>query len=63
MADPGGISISSGGYEQVLNRLEHVFEDMGEFKVKNVSRPVRVYRIILGAGKAPNHCQRSADIG
>jgi adenylate cyclase len=49
LADSGGISISSSVYEQVLNRLEHVFEDMGEVEVKNVSRPVRVYRIILGA--------------
>jgi len=51
LADPGGISISSGVYEQVLNRLEREFEDMGEVEVKNISRPVRVYRIILGAKK------------
>lgn len=51
LAHAGGVAISSGVYEQVLNRIEHVFEDMGEVEVKNVSRPVRVYRLILGAEK------------
>ena len=47
LADSGGICISGGVYDQVRNRLDHRFEDMGEHEVKHVSAPVRVYRIVL----------------
>ena len=43
LAEPGGICISGGVYDQVRNRIEHGFEDMGEHVVKHVSAPVRVY--------------------
>ena len=46
LADPGGISISGSVYDQVRNRIEHQFEDMGEHEVKHVSAPVKVYRIM-----------------
>ena len=45
LADPGGICISAGVYEQVRHRLDYAYEDMGEHEVKNVSNPVRVYGI------------------
>ena len=47
LADPGGISVSGVVYEQVFNRLDHRFEDMGKVEVKHVARPVQVYRIVL----------------
>jgi len=43
LAEPGGICISSKVYEEVRAKLDAVFEDMGERKVKNISKPVRVY--------------------
>ena len=46
LAEPGGICISSSVHDQVLNRLDHQFEDMGEIEVKNVARPVRVFRVL-----------------
>ncbi len=46
LADPGGIFISGGVYDQVRNRLDHRFEDLGEHEVKHVSAPVRVYRVV-----------------
>ena len=49
LADPGSISISGGVYDQVRNRLDCRFEDMGEHEVKHVSAPVRVYRVTPGA--------------
>ena len=52
MADPGGISVSGGVYEQVRNRIEATFEDLGEHEVKHVSAPVRVYRILAEATSA-----------
>ena len=47
LADPGGISISGGVYDQIRNRFDHGFEDMGEHEVKHVSAPVRVYRVVF----------------
>jgi adenylate cyclase len=49
LADPGGISVSGGVYDQVRNRLKYSFEDMGEFEVKHVSAPVRIYRVAFEA--------------
>jgi adenylate cyclase len=44
IADPGGICVSDAVREQVKNRLEIDFEDMGEREVKNIDEPVRVWR-------------------
>jgi adenylate cyclase len=53
LADPGGILISGSVYDQVRNRLDHRFEDLGEHEVKHVSAPVRAYAIRLGATEVP----------
>ena len=45
LAEPGGICISRVVRDQVRDRLDYTFEDMGEQQVKNISRPVRVYRV------------------
>jgi len=45
LADPGGICLSRGARDQVRDRLDVTFEDLGEQQVKNIARPVRVYRI------------------
>jgi adenylate cyclase len=47
LAEPGGICISGMVYESIRNRIEADFEDMGDQEVKNVSAPVRAYRIRL----------------
>src|SRR5262245_45894944 len=45
LAEPGGIWISRVVRDQVRDRLDYSFEDLGEQEVKNIARPVRVYRI------------------
>ena len=45
LADPGGVFVSNIVYDQVRDRLPFVFNDLGEQQVKNISRPVRVYRV------------------
>src|SRR5271156_1264836 len=45
LADPGGVFISNTVHDQVRDRLPFVFEDLGENQVKNIARPVGVYRI------------------
>ena len=48
VAIPGGIAISSSVRENVGNRLDLVFEDMGEQQLKNIEFPTRVYNVVLG---------------
>jgi adenylate cyclase len=50
LATPGGICVSSIVHEQVRGRLEIGFEDLGEQSLKNIVRPVRVYRVRAEAG-------------
>jgi adenylate cyclase len=45
MADPGGICISASVLEQVDRRVPAAFDDLGDQALKNISRPVRVYRV------------------
>ena len=47
LADPGGVCISRGVFEQVKKKICHGFEYLGEHTVKNISEPVRIYRILL----------------
>jgi adenylate cyclase len=52
LADAGGVFVSHTVYDHVRDRLPFVFEDLGEQHVKNIARPVRVYRIRDDAGTA-----------
>jgi adenylate cyclase len=45
LAEGGGICISGTVYDQVENKLPFVYESLGEQTVKNIVRPVRVYRV------------------
>jgi adenylate cyclase len=48
LAEPGGICVSSAVRDQVGQRLEDVeFEDIGDQSVKNIVRPIRVFRVRL----------------
>ena len=53
MAEPGGIWVSGMVYEGVRDRMDVPFEDLGEREVKNIERPVRVWRWRAGDGAAP----------
>src|SRR5437899_3616288 len=45
LAEPGGICISRVVRDQVRDRLDYTFEDLGDQQVKNIARPVRVYAL------------------
>ena len=53
LAEPGGICVSRVVRDQVRDKLAFSFEDMGEQQVKNIARPIRVHRILLGEAKGP----------
>ena len=45
LAEPGGICVSARLQEDVAGRLDVTFDDLGEQNLKNIARPVRVYRV------------------
>ena len=47
LADPGGICISSTVFDHVKGKVDLDFAKLGEQKVKNISEPLRVYRVLL----------------
>ena len=53
---PGGVFVSNTVHDHVRDRLPFAFEDLGEQQVKNIARPVRVYRVrdAGGAAKGPS---------
>ncbi len=52
MAETGGISITGSAYDQVANKLGLEYENLGEHQVKNISTPIRVYRVLSFPGAA-----------
>jgi adenylate cyclase len=45
LAEPGGIYISGKVHDETNRKLDLSFEDLGEQNLKNIARPVRVYRV------------------
>jgi adenylate cyclase len=51
LAEPGTVYISGTAYEQVRDKLHYAFEDRGEQSLKNIARPLRVYRVAIQHGE------------
>jgi adenylate cyclase len=51
LAEPGGISVSARVQEDVAGRLDLIFDDIGEQSLKNIARPVHVYRVRLATAE------------
>jgi adenylate cyclase len=47
LADGGGICVSRSAHDQVKNKLDVGYQDLGQRGVENLSEPVRVYRVVL----------------
>jgi adenylate cyclase len=60
LADPGGIMVSSVVHDQVRDKLSFSFENLGEQAVKNIVRPVGVYRVQDAAVAAPAAARAAA---
>src|SRR5215469_1376829 len=54
LAEPGGICVSRMVRDNVRDKLDCIFEDLGEQQVKNIVRPVRVYRVLIGETPGPS---------
>jgi TolB-like protein len=49
LAEPGGICVSARAQEDARGKVDLAFEDLGEQQLKNISQPLRVFRVRLGA--------------
>jgi adenylate cyclase len=52
IAEPGGICVSAKLHEEVFRKIGVAFQDLGERILKNVSSPVRAYRVQIAATPA-----------
>ena len=52
LSEAGGICISGRAYDQVENKLGLEYENLGEHQVKNIIKPIRVYRVLSYPGAA-----------
>ncbi len=48
LAEGGGVCISGSAFEQIENKLALGYQYMGEHTVKNITKPVKVYRVPMG---------------
>jgi class 3 adenylate cyclase len=52
-ADPGSICVSEAVYQQVFQKLDLAFEDLGVQTLKNIEYPIRLYRVVLRGHDRP----------
>src|ERR1700732_3145927 len=48
LAEPGGICVSGRVHADAVGKVDAAFDDLGEQSLKNIARPLRVYRVRLG---------------
>jgi adenylate cyclase len=60
LAEPGGVCISAKVHDEVRDRLDLNFEDLGEQEVKNIARPVRSYKVVLSPAVDPDKSRAAA---
>ena len=61
MAEAGGICVSGRAYDQVENKLGLEYENLGEHQVKNITRPIRVFRVLSYPGAAAHRVVRAKE--
>ena len=52
LCEPGGVAVSGTAYDHVRGRLDRELEYVGERRLKNIERPVRVYRVMVARSVA-----------
>ncbi|MFO1038358.1 MAG: adenylate/guanylate cyclase domain-containing protein [Geminicoccaceae bacterium] len=50
LAEPGGIVVSGTAYDHLHGQAGLAFASLGEQRLKNITRPVRAYRLVVGDG-------------
>ena len=60
LSDPGGICISDAVRSAVGNKLSLTYKDLGEQEVKNISEPVRAFKVLMDWEKSPSSMHAEA---
>jgi adenylate cyclase len=64
LSEAGGICISGRAHDQVENKLGLEYDDLGKHQVKNIARPIQVYRVLSQPGAAAHRVvQAKASLG
>ncbi|WP_245312365.1 tetratricopeptide repeat protein [Rhizobium sp. R693] len=58
LAEPGGVMVSGTAFDHLQGKLDFSLDFVGEQKLKNIARPVRVFRVRLDATAAPERTGR-----
>jgi len=53
LAEPGGICVTRAARDQLRDREDMNFSDLGEHRVKNIGRPIRAFRVIFDRNAEP----------
>src|SRR5258705_7731365 len=53
IAEPGGVCISDDAYRQIRGKLDIAFDDMGPQNLKNITEPIRAWRVRIGPSSSP----------
>ncbi len=53
LAKPGGVCIRRAVRNLVRDKLPYVYEDLGEIELKNIARPIRVFRVVVDDAAPP----------
>jgi len=61
LSEAGGICISGRAYDQVANKLGLEYENLGEHQVKNISTPIRAYRVLSFPGAAAHRVVKAKE--
>lgn len=66
LAEPGSICVSEAVYQQVFQKVDLAFEDLGVRKLKNIEHPIRLYRAVPGTpgetAREPKNLPKSDEI-
>jgi TolB-like protein/class 3 adenylate cyclase len=61
VGEPGGVYLSEDAYRQVRDKIKEEFVDLGESRLKNIARPVRIYRVRIDTDRSPSSIRSDAN--
>jgi adenylate cyclase len=62
LAEPGSIYVSGIVHDQVADKVEYDFEDLGPKELKNIRRPIQVYRMAGASADRPDESGAAAAV-
>ena len=63
LADPGGVLLSQAAYDQVRDKVQYAFDDLGDRSLRNIARPVKVFRLVMARRMRRKGLRLQGDFG